>query len=57
MQTFFTYLAGKAIFRCRARVNRCGILDVINREHGYALMETLATLTLVMILSVGSPYG
>lgn len=57
MQTFFAYLAGKAIFRRRARVNRCGILDAMNREHGYTLMETLVTLTLMMILSVGGLYG
>jgi hypothetical protein len=25
----------------------------MNREHGYTLMETLVTLTLMMILSVG----
>ncbi|HFT3671097.1 TPA: prepilin peptidase-dependent protein [Klebsiella variicola] len=57
MQTFFAYLAGKAIFRRRARVNRRGILDAMNREHGYTLMETLVTLTLMMILSVGGLYG
>ena len=57
MQTFFAYLAGKAIFRRRARANRRGILDAMNREHGYTLMETLVTLTLMMILSVGGLYG
>ncbi len=36
----FAYLAGKAIFRRRARANRRGILDAMNREHGYTLMET-----------------
>ncbi len=41
MQSFFAYLAGKAIFRRRARANRRGILDAMNREHGYTLMETL----------------
>ena len=45
MQSFFAYLAGKAIFRRRARANRRGILDAMNREHGYTLMETLVTLT------------
>ncbi len=40
MQSFFAYLAGKAIFRRRARANRRGILDAMNREHGYTLMET-----------------
>ncbi|WP_431830801.1 prepilin-type N-terminal cleavage/methylation domain-containing protein, partial [Klebsiella pneumoniae] len=49
MQSFFAYLAGKAIFRRRARANRRGILDAMNREHGYTLMETLVTLTLMMI--------
>ena len=29
----------------------------MNREHGYTLMETLVTLTLMMILSVGGLYG
>ncbi len=53
----FAYLAGKAIFRRRARANRRGILDAMNREHGYTLMETLVTLTLMMILSVGGLYG
>ncbi len=57
MQSFFAYLAGKAIFRRRARANRRGILDAMNREHGYTLMETLVTLTLMMILSVGGLYG
>ena len=57
IQTFFAYLAGKAIFRRRARANRRGILDAMNREHGYTLMETLVTLTLMMILSVGGLYG
>ena len=57
MQTFFACLAGKAIFRRRARANRRGILCAMNREHGYTLMETLVTLTLMMILSVGGLYG
>ncbi|CDQ52800.1 ppdA [Klebsiella pneumoniae] len=57
MQSFFAYLAGKAIFRRRARANRRGILDAMNREHGYTLMETLVTLTLMMILNVGGLYG
>ena len=57
MQTFFACLAGKAIFRRRARANRSGILCAMNREHGYTLMETLVTLTLMMILSVGGLYG
>ena len=57
MQSFFAYLAGKAIFRRRARANRRGILDALTREHGYTLMETLVTLTLMMILSVGGLYG
>ncbi len=57
MQSFFAYLAGKAIFRRRARANRRGILDAMNREHGYTLMETTVTLTLMMILSVGGLYG
>ena len=57
MQSFFAYLAGKAIFRHRVRTNRRGILDAMNREHGYTLMETLVTLTLMMILSVGGLYG
>ncbi len=57
MQSFFAYLAGKAIFRRRARANRRGILDAMNREHGYTLMETPVTLTLMMILSVGGLYG
>ncbi len=57
MQSFFAYLAGKAIFRRRARANRRGILNAMNREHGYTLMETLVTLTLMMILSVGGLYG
>ncbi len=56
-KAFFAYLAGKAIFRRRARANRRGILDAMNREHGYTLMETLVTLTLMMILSVGGLYG
>ncbi|MBL1477143.1 prepilin peptidase-dependent protein, partial [Klebsiella pneumoniae] len=30
MQTFFAYLAGKAIFRHRVRTNRRGILDAMN---------------------------
>lgn len=29
----------------------------MNREHGYTLMETTVTLTLMMILSVGGLYG
>ena len=29
----------------------------MNREHGYTLMETPVTLTLMMILSVGGLYG
>lgn len=57
IQIFFACLAGKAIFRRRARANRRGILDAMNREHGYTLMETLVTLTLMMILSVGGLYG
>lgn len=57
IQTFFACLAGKAIFRRRARANRRGILCAMNREHGYTLMETLVTLTLMMILSVGGLYG
>lgn len=57
IQTFFAYLAGKAIFRHRVRTNRRGILNAMNREHGYTLMETLVTLTLMMILSVGGLYG
>lgn len=57
MQSFFAYLAGKAIFRRRAVANRRGILDAMNREHGYTLMETTVTLTLMMILSVGGLYG
>ena len=57
IQTFCAYLAGKAIFRHRVRTNRRGILNAMNREHGYTLMETLVTLTLMMILSVGGLYG
>lgn len=57
IQIFFACLAGKAIFRRRARANRRGILCAMNREHGYTLMETLVTLTLMMILSVGGLYG
>ena len=57
IQTFFAYLAGKAIFHHRVRGNRRGILNAMNREHGYTLMETLVTLTLMMILSVGGLYG
>ncbi len=57
MQSFLRIWPGKLFSVVAPGANRRGILDAMNREHGYTLMETPVTLALMMILSVGGLYG
>lgn len=56
-KAFLRIWPGKLFSVVAPVANRRGILDAMNREHGYTLMETTVTLTLMMILSVGGLYG